>query len=112
MTSRLHAALANASGVGTAAVDNDAMNAVKGADVVYTDVWASMGQKEEAEKRKRVRHSLITLTWTHTQTQPHTHTLGNCPREGIWCCPATWTLCRETSQSTCRAFQDQCRLLV
>ena len=48
------AALANASGVGTAAVDNDAMNAVKGADVVYTDVWASMGQKEEAEKRKRV----------------------------------------------------------
>ena len=48
-------ALANASGVGTAAVDNDAFNAVKGADVVYTDVWASMGQKEEAEKRKRVR---------------------------------------------------------
>lgn len=27
---------------------------MKGADVVYTDVWASMGQKEEAAKRKEI----------------------------------------------------------
>ena len=35
-------------------ISNDPKEAVKGADVVYTDVWASMGQKEEAETRKEL----------------------------------------------------------
>jgi ornithine carbamoyltransferase len=33
---------------------NDPREAVTGADIVYTDVWASMGQEEETEKRKKI----------------------------------------------------------
>ena len=38
---------------GSCHVTNDPRAAVEGADVVYTDVWASMGQEAEAEKREK-----------------------------------------------------------
>jgi len=42
-----------ASGATQVLLTNDPARAADGADVVTTDVWASMGQEEEAEKRAR-----------------------------------------------------------
>jgi ornithine carbamoyltransferase len=48
------AAKANAdSGKPVFTLVNDPLEAAKGADVVFTDVWASMGHEEEADKRRK-----------------------------------------------------------
>ena len=41
-------------GISSVSVSHDPTNSVKNTDVVYTDVWASMGQKVEAEMREKI----------------------------------------------------------
>lgn len=53
--------LARESGLSEIEITHDPYAAVSGADVIYTDVWASMGQKEEAdERRERFRDFRVT----------------------------------------------------
>ena len=59
-------------GLSSIEVLHDPFVAVKGADVVYTDVWASMGQKDETEERVnqfqqfQVNEELMEATGKHT----------------------------------------------
>lgn len=46
--------LKQAAEFGDVSVSNDPVEAVQGADAVYTDVWASMGQEQEADVRRKI----------------------------------------------------------
>ena len=41
-------------GLSKITVTNDPFDSIQNSDVIYTDVWASMGQKDEAEVREKV----------------------------------------------------------
>ena len=81
----LTVAHAKATGVSSISINHDPMDAVKGADVIYSDVWASMGQKEEADMRAKafqgfqVRWSLA-FRWMRPCTDPSPPDISPAPK--------------------------------
>lgn len=54
----------------TITVEPDLMKAAKGADILYTDVWASMGQEKEREERIKVLGGYQINKWLLAEARP------------------------------------------
>ena len=68
-------------GLSTVEVVHDPYKSVKDADVVYTDVWASMGQKEEADERRKLFSKFQINDQLMQSTNKHTYFMHCLPAE-------------------------------
>ena len=65
------------------ALFRDPVEAVKGADAVYTDVWTSMGQETEAAERKHAfaGYQVTSELMRHAARSCRVHALPSCASE-------------------------------
>ena len=68
-------------GLSTVEIHNDPYLAVKDSDVIYTDVWASMGQKDEAEERRKLFSDFQVNSALMSSTGRETHFMHCLPAE-------------------------------
>jgi len=68
-------------GVSSITIEHDPMVGVKGADVIYSDVWASMGQKEEALAREKAFEGYQVDTAMMKHAGPNTKFMHCLPAE-------------------------------
>ena len=59
-------------------ISNDPVKAIKDAQVIYTDVWASMGQEEEHLKRKKIFEN-YKVCLLYTSPSPRDRTRSRMP---------------------------------
>ena len=57
---------------------SDDTNAVEGADVIYTDVWISMGEEEKTDERKALLHRYQVNRKLMEKTQKDTTIFMHC----------------------------------
>ncbi len=74
-------ALARGKSGSEVSIVHDLEAAVKDADVIYTDVWASMGQKDEAEQRAQIFKSFQVNEAVMEKTGKHTLFMHCLPAE-------------------------------
>ena len=65
--------------VSTVEIESDPVRAVADADVVYTDVWASMGQEAETVKRKKVFARYQVNSGLLKHAKPHAYVMHCLP---------------------------------
>ena len=72
---------AKSKGLSDINIEHDPFKGVNGSDVIYTDVWASMGQKDEADQRRKIFEPFQVNSKLFKSTNKNTYFMHCLPAE-------------------------------